>query len=461
MWHTLGAPQTASIDPGFDRMTVRELSHAEELALRDDPTALVEALTIEQRKAMLYNWTVWQRPKQATPDGNWFVWMILAGRGFGKTRTGSEFVREQVEAGRAHHVALVGPTAADVRDTMVEGDSGLLAVFPPDRRPRYEPSKRRVTFHTGAIATTYSADEPDRLRGPNHDLAWCDELAAWRYPAAWDMLILGLRIGDKPRALVTTTPRPVKVIRHLVDRNDVHVVTGSTYENRANLAPTFLDEVLRQYEGTRLGRQELHAEILADVDGALWDRTFIEDSRVTRCPDLTRIVVGVDPATTSKEWSAETGIVVAGVDETGHAYILSDRSTRGTPHEWALEAITAYYTTEADRIVAESNQGGEMVSHTLRTVDPNVPIRLVHAARGKRTRAEPIAALYEQGRVHHVGAFPLLEDQLCSWVPDESPSPDRLDALVWALTELMIDGMRRPAAVVPFSMEQENPWTPT
>jgi len=415
----------------------------------------IDRLSAEERKAMFYDWKVWGRPDQQLPAGDWFVALYLAGRGWGKTRTGAEAVRQQVADGTASHIALVAPTSADARDTMVEGESGLLSVFPPWERPVYEPSKRRITFHNGAVATTFSADEPDRLRGPNHAFAWCDELAAWRYPSAWDMLIFGLRIGNRPRAVVTTTPRPIPIIKTLIGRTDVAVIRGSTFDNRANLAPQFLDEVTARYEGTTLGRQELYAEILDDVEGALWSRDLLDEHRVVNHPELTRIVVAVDPAVSSGEGSAETGIIAAGVRNTD-AFVLEDKSIRGTPIEWARAAIALFHRTKADRIVAEANQGGEMISQTLRTVDPNVPVRLVHASRGKQTRAEPVAALYEQGRVHHVGFFPQLEDQLCSWVPG-GPSPDRLDALVWALTELVVQNRQAPA-VVPFSAEQASPW---
>tara|TARA_Y100000361_G_scaffold151036_1_gene167686 strand:- start:4269 stop:5627 length:1359 start_codon:yes stop_codon:yes gene_type:complete len=411
---------------------------------------------------ILNSWEYWARPKQRTPEGDWRIWLILAGRGFGKTRTGAEFVREQVSQNRARHIALVGPTASAVRDTMIEGESGLLKIFPKDERPRYEPSKRRVTFRNGSVATAFSADEPERLRGPNHDLAWCDEVSSWRYPTAYDMLMLGLRIGHHPRAVVTTTPKPVRIIRQLLAINDgsVHTTRGSTYENEQNLAQTFMDEILKRYEGTRLGRQELHAEVLDDVEGALWVREDIDRHRVHEHPDLTRIIVAVDPASTSNKSSAETGIVVAGVSAEGHGYVLDDKSIRGTPLEWGTAVVSAYHRSNADRIVAESNQGGEMVSHTLRMIDPNLPIKLVHASRGKQTRAEPVSSLYEQGKVHHVGFFSDLEDQLCSWVPHEGPSPDRLDAVVWAITELMVSRRREVSAIVPVSLEQANPWIP-
>lgn len=408
-------------------------------------------------RSAVYDWSLWARPAQLAPPGDWRIWLILAGRGFGKTRSGAEWIRQQVDQGKAGRIALVGATAADVRDTMVEGESGLLRVFPDEQRPRYEPSKRRVTFHTGAIATTYSADEPDRLRGPNHDLAWADEVAAWRYAESWDQLMFGLRIGDRPRAVATTTPKPTRLIRNLVERHDTAVTRGSTYDNAQNLSPAFLDEMRSRYEGTRLGRQELDAELLLDAEGALWTRDLLDDARTTTVPTLSRVVVAIDPAVTSNSGSDETGIIVAGVGVDGHGYVLEDRTIKGSPAEWAAAAVTAYHVHKADRIVAESNQGGDMVSHTLRTVDKNVPIRLVHASRGKRTRAEPVAALYEQGRVHHAGAFPELEDQLCTWTPDGA-SPDRLDALVWALTELLV-AARTPEAVVPFQSTRPSPWS--
>jgi len=437
-------------------------SIAEQLASlpESDRQQIVESLTTEQQEAMLYDWSVWRRPKQTTPQGDWRKWLILAGRGFGKTRTGAEFIREQVVSGNAKFIALVGATAADVRDTMIEGQSGILSVFPPGQRPQYEPSKRRVTFHNGAIATAYSADEPDRLRGPNHDTAWADELAAWRYADAWDQLTLGLRIGTHPRVVVTTTPRPVPVIKQLVETDDgsVIVTRGSTFENISNLAPSFVSEMMRRYEGTTLGRQELHAEILDDVEGALWNRTMLDTLRVHKPPTMKRIVVAIDPAASNNSTSNETGIVVAGISTDGIGYVLDDKTLKGSPNDWGVAALAAFNQYQADRIVAEANQGGDMVAHTLRTVDRNAPIKLVRASRGKRTRAEPIAALYEQGRIHHVGFLTQLEDQMCGWVPDITASPDRVDALVWALTELMIEGAKQPPPIVPVSLVQSSPW---
>lgn len=389
------------------------------------------------------DWGLWARDSQLPPEGDWRVWLLLAGRGFGKTRSGAEFVRAQVAARKARHVALVAPTAADARDVMVEGESGLLAISPRRERPRYEPSKRRLTWPNGAVATTYSADEPERLRGPQHDFAWCDELAAWRYPEAWDMLMFGLRLGADPRVVATTTPRPTRLIKTLIADPKVTVTRGSTYENKDNLAPAFLDAIVRRYEGTRLGRQELDAELLEDAPGALWSRAAIEAARVTGVPALSRVVVAIDPAAGSGEHSDETGIVVAGRDAGGHGYVLADLSGRYAPTEWAKAAIAAHRAHDADRIVAEVNNGGEMVEATLRMIDPAVPFRAVRASRGKVARAEPVAALYEQGRVHHQGAFPRLEDQMCGFVHDfdratAGYSPDRVDALVWALSDLLV-----------------------
>jgi phage terminase large subunit-like protein len=413
----------------------------------EEREATLSALNDAETVALLHDWRFWARPSQLPPDGAWRIWLLLAGRGFGKTRCGAEWVREQAEAGRARRIALLAPTAADLRDVMIEGESGLLAIAPDERRPRYEPSKRRLTWPNGAIATGYSADEPERLRGPQHDAAWCDELAAWRYPEAWDMLMLGLRLGDDPRAVVTTTPRPVRLVRELLARagGDVAVTRGSTFDNAANLAPAFLDQIVRRYQGTRLGRQELEAELLEDVPGALWSRDVFERAgfRVAAAPALRRIIVAIDPAVTSGEGADETGIIVAGIGADGHGYVLDDLSGRFAPVEWARRAVDAYRRHQADRIVAEVNNGGEMVAATVRAVDPNAAFKDVRASRGKVTRAEPVAALYEQGRVRHVGAFATLEDQMCAFTSDydraaAGMSPDRLDALVWAITELMV-----------------------
>ena len=331
-----------------ERSVVQRLTDAS----RERGLDWTEELSAEEARAVWHDWSLWARPSQLPPATDWRVWLILAGRGFGKTRSGAEWVRAQVEQGRAGRIALVGATAADVRDTMIEGESGLLKVFHDEHRPRYEPSKRRVTFHNGAIATTYSADEPDRLRGPNHDLAWADEIAAWRYPEAWAQLMFGLRIGDRPRVVATTTPKPTRLIRDLVERHDVAVTRGSTYDNAANLSAEFLNEMRQQYEGTRLGRQELNAEILLDADGALWTRDMLDATRTTTVPDLQRVVVAVDPAVTANADSDETGIVVAGIDSRGRGYVLEDRSLKASPSEWAASAVTGYHVHKADRVVA-------------------------------------------------------------------------------------------------------------
>jgi phage terminase large subunit-like protein len=405
---------------------------------------LVRSLAREDAGEFNHDWSRWARDSQKPPPGNWRVWLLLAGRGFGKTRTGAELVRSRIAAHTARRIALVAPTAADARDVMVEGESGLLAIAPPRDRPLYEPSKHRLTWANGAVATTFSADEPERLRGPQHDFAWCDELAAWRYPEAWDMLMFGLRLGEDPRAVVTTTPRPTKAIRALIADPKVVVTRGTTAENRGNLAPAFLDQIVRRYQGTRLGRQELDAELLDDLPGALWHRGVIEAARTSAAPELSRVVVAIDPAAASNEHADETGIIAAGRDANGHGYVLADTSGRYAPAEWARIAIAAYSKHEADRIVAEVNNGGEMVEATLRMIDPNVPYSAVRASRGKVARAEPVAALYEQGRIHHIGAFAQLEDQMCSFTNDfdrsaAGYSPDRVDALVWAFTELLVE----------------------
>lgn len=324
---------------------------------------------------------------------------------------------------------------------MVEvGDSSILGVSPPWFRPEYEPSKRRLTWPNGAIAMLYSGDEPDQLRGPQHDTAWVDELAKFKYPQqTMDNLEMGLRIGPNPQGVITTTPRPIPVIKKLIADPEVVDTKGSSYENLANLAPIFIRRILRQYEGTHLGTQELHGEIMDDQPGALWNRDLLESGRVTQMPDMIRMVVGVDPQASSSAEGAGTGIVAAGLGRRGDGYVLGDYTLSGSPAAWAGQAIATYHHEVADRIVAEVNNGGEMVMHTIHSIDPSVPVKMVRASRGKRTRAEPIAAFYEQGRVHHVGTLGQLEDEMCNWVPGEGgDSPHRVDALVWALTELMI-----------------------
>ena len=379
------------------------------------------------------------RPEQLPPEGDWTTWVFMAGRGAGKTRSGSEWIHQQVRDG-VRRIALVGATAADARDVMVEGESGILATASQMSLPRYEPSRRRLTWSNGAIATTYSAEEPDRLRGPQHDAAWCDELAAWRYGAAWPMLLLGLRLGEKPRALVTTTPRPSQLVKELIAQPTTAVSRGSTYDNRANLAPSFLAQIVKRWEGTRLGRQELMGEIIEDVEGAMWTMLQLDELRVEDPPDLDRIVVAVDPAVSAHQDSDETGIVAVGLGVDGSGYVLADRSCKLSPDGWARRVAGLYHELEADRVIVEDNQGGEMVAFTMATVDPSVPVKRIHASRGKRLRAEPVAALYEQARIHHVGILNELEDQMTSFTGDSGGADDRVDALVHGLTEAVLDG---------------------
>ena len=384
-----------------------------------------------------HSWDFLARPTQLPPGGDWRIWLIMAGRGWGKTRCGAEWVRSKVESGESRRIGLVGRTAADVRDVMVEGPSGLVAVASPDMKPKYEPSKRRLVWPNGAVATMFSADQPKLLRGPQFDLGWCDELAAWNYTESFDQMMFGLRLGNDPRCIVTTTPRPVPVIRKLMASTSTIVTKGTTYENRSNLAPQFFEEIIQRYEGTALGRQELYAEVIDEMPGALWTRELLEVCRNPIQPEYVRVVVAVDPSVEGTK--NETGIVVCAQGEDGKGYVLADRSTMGSPDHWARKVVQTYHEFQADRIVAEVNQGGEMVERVLRTVDEDIPYKKVRASKGKIARAEPVAAFYEQGKVFHVEHFGKLEDQMCSYVPGDTKSPDRLDALVWGLSEIMLN----------------------
>lgn len=338
-------------------------------------------------------------------------------------------------------IHLVARTATDMRDTMVEGPAGILAVHPAHNRPKYEPSKKRITWPNGCKAQLFSADEPDVLRGPQCHKLWADEVASWQYAQeAWDMALMGLRMGQRPQAIVTTTPRPIKIIKDMVNDPDNIITTGTTYENKDNLAGVFFKKVIAKYEGTRIGRQELYAEILGDTPGALWSQKMVEDAHVKAAPDLLRIIVAIDPAVTSNKDSDETGIVVAGMGEDDRCYILEDLSGQYTPTEWARRAIGAYHTHKADRIIGEANNGGDLIEQVLRTLEGDISYDKVHASRGKVTRAEPVVALYEQHKIKHVGSLPKLEAQMTTWAAKEGEkSPDRVDAMVWAVSELMLN----------------------
>ena len=408
-------------------------------------------------EALVYDWSFWARKNQLPPTGDWFCWLILAGRGFGKTRTAVEWIRILVEGrspliapkGAPERIALVADTFLDGRLTMIEGESGLLAAVPKDFQPVFESSNKKLVWPNGIQAFLYSAESPDQLRGPQHHAAWADELAKWRYiEETWSNLLLGLRLGPAPRVIATTTPRNIPLLRGLVADKSTRIIRGSTYDNRSNLPGSFFDQVVGQYEGTRIGRQEIYGEILTDVPGALWSRDLLESLRVRDIPDFERIVVAVDPPVTSGKKADTCGIIVAGCDDNDQACILEDCSVQGlSPHGWARAALTAYHQYEADRLVAEVNNGGELVESLLRQIDPDVSYRAVRASRGKILRAEPVAALYEQGRVRHRGFFPELEDQMCALTSDGldgGKSPDRVDAMVWAVTELLLAARARP-----------------
>lgn len=407
-----------------------------------------------------YDWLLKARPDQIRPSGDWSAWVLKAGRGAGKTRTGAEEVFWQ-SAREQQRWALVAPTSNDVRKTMFEGESGLLSVVPERLLVDYNRSSLEMWIrplgYDGSdkdkcsLLTGYSSEEPERLRGPQHHNAWCDELAAWKYQQdTWDMLEFTMRLGDDPRYIVTTTPKPSGILRALMSEPDTVVTEASTMANAANLPKKFLDKLLRKYEGTRLGRQELYAELIGDNPYALWQASQLDEIRVTRSqlPDMRRIVVAVDPPVTSGEDSDECGIVVAGESssERDRWYVLEDASQQGlTPQEWASEAVSAYHRWSADAIVGEVNQGGDMVETVVHTEDPTASFIQVRATRGKVVRAEPIASLYEQGKVRHLGQMSDLESQMCDFTSDFDKkqmgySPDRVDALVWAMTELALDG---------------------
>ncbi len=469
---------------------MNEISEAELFAewTARERNGFFSLLSPREQQDFLYRWTFWARPEQISPAGDWSIWLIMAGRGFGKTRAGAEWVRSIAESDGSARFALVGANYAETRTVMVEGESGLLSIAPPDQRPVWEPSLKRLTWANGAQAHLYSAAEPEGLRGPQHSHSWCDEIAKWmnnagQAEAAWDNLKMGLRLGYRPQMVATTTPRPVPLVRALASA-EVAITTGRTQDNALHLPDAFLTAMVADYRGTRLGRQELDGELIEEVEGALWTRGMIEGCRVdvirhaelvsaSRAsglanPDghkgafrrsgsriksgmtdvMARIVIGVDPPASAT--GDACGIIVAGLGADGKAYVLADCSIeKASPETWARKVAGAADRYDADRVIAEANQGGEMVKSVLRAADISLPVKLVHASRGKVARAEPVAALYENGRVHHVGAFERLEDEMCGLLIGggyEGPgrSPDRADALVWALTELMLGKRREP-----------------
>lgn len=443
-----------------------------------------ELLSPEEQITFAHSWQVWGRPSQQAPDycmdpncscgGDWTLWLVLAGRGWGKSRTGSEWVHEVAYKYPGCKIGLIGPTSANTRQVMIEGDSGLISTMKPWNPCEYWPSKLEFTFANGSVAYVISADEPNRLRGLQYHFVWCDELCAWaKAEEVWQMMRLGLRLPTKvgwpryrPRVVITTTPKPTPFILQLAGRSkpkpsSTHITKGNTDDNKANLAQEFYDTIIADLRGTRLGRQELEGEILSDVPGALWRHEMIDPFRIEpdALPDLRKVVVAIDPAAGGDN---ATGIIVCG---TGHApgeseikeshisvasslkknqrihgYVVADLSLHGSPDQWARAAVRAFHDFGANEIVAEANQGGEMVRYTIHTVDSSVPVRLVHATRNKKTRAEPIVALFEQGRIHMTGKLPHLEEQLLTWDPEISASPDRLDAMVWGLHHLLGKG---------------------
>lgn len=423
-----------------------------------DIMSIVFDLSEEEAAVIFNDWRFWARPKQLPPKWDWRYWVLKGGRGSGKTWCGANWLSEQAE--HYPRLLLVGRTAADVRDVMIEGESGIKAVAKPDFRPEYNPGRRKITWPNGAEGLAVSAEEPDLLRGPQFHKAWADELASWRrLKETWTNLTLTLRLGDSPQCIITTTPRPIAEFKEILELPTTEVYTDSTYANVHNLAPQWADEVIRIYQGTRLGRQELEGVVLDDNPNALWQRKFIDENRVDRQPpSFDRVVIAVDPPTADRDKDrlqsidkvlADCGIVAAGrvgfkSSNTSHTYILEDGSLeRPKPEDWARQAVALYYKYSADAIVAEGNNGGAMVKSTIQAVDPNIEVIIVYASRGKAIRAEPVSFLYESKRVHHIGFMPELEDQLCEWEPGMK-SPDRLDAAVWAVTELVIGEFDKP-----------------
>lgn len=445
-------------DPGsieYGVAALRDLVVQNDLS-EEQLLAILSGLNDDQLKDVRYDWKFWARPEQLPPpDGvkPWEVWLIKSGRGWGKGATGSNFVIERAKQQKGP-MAIIGQTVGDVRSTMIQGVSGILHFSPPDFYPNYEPSKRTLTWPNGVKATTFSGDSPDQLRGANTQTAWVDELAKFRFPERlWEEFELGFRIGD-PRVCVTTTPRPIKIIKQLEKDPGTIVVQRPTYDNLANLSSAYIRRIIRRYEGTRLAAQELYGITLDEFPGAMWQPSLLDDCRVSTCPPLRSIVVAIDPAEASDSRAksdrssnnedsdlAEVGIIAAGLgDHDNHVYIIADATGFMSPGEWAKKAVDLYKSLGANVIVAERNKGGKMVEHTIHTEDSRVPVKLVWASQGKDIRAEPVAALYEQRRVHHVGYFGDLESQMCSFVPRDTIRTrlDRMDAMVYAVTHLLL-----------------------
>ena len=443
--------------------------HADDLrAMGKDVAEVLQQLDPKKAEELRYNYRFWARPEQVPPEeGEWNVFLALAGRGWGKTWAGAQWCREQVKLGK-RRVMAVAATNADLERVLVKGESGFLSVcWAGDKTykgvhmgyPEWSPTKRTLTWANGATVTFYSSEEPDRLRGPQGDAAWLDELCAWNKDReTYDMLQFCLRLGKHPRIFITTTPKPTRLLRDILKSPKTLTVRGSTFDNAANLASTYLEAVKTQYEGTRLGRQELYAEVLDEAAGALWNRSILEtceveiDDPVAFSETLARVVVAVDPAVSANAESDMTGIVVAGMDINGVCYVLEDATERLSPEGWATKAVNLFHKYHADRLVYERNQGGDLVKYTLKTVDETIPLKAVHASRGKFARAEPVAALYERGKVKHLRGLDDLETQMTTWEPLGSiGSPDRLDAMVWAITELALKGIAKPELNLAYS----------
>ncbi|MEP3430404.1 MAG: terminase family protein [Roseibium sp.] len=417
---------------------------------------VLASLNEDELRFLKFDWPTFAHDHQLPPKDDWSLWLLMGGRGAGKTRAGAEWIRaralghhwcDRTFAGR---IALIGETFADVREVMVEGVSGILSVHPKMDRPVWIPTRRRLEWPNGAVAQAFSSEDPEALRGPQFDIAWCDELAKWRYAEeTFDMLQFGLRLGELPRQLVTTTPRPVPLIKRLMKQAGTTISHAPTKANALFLAPSFLEAIVGRYAGTRLGRQELDGELIEDRPDALWSREGLEACRVEVAPeDLTRIVIAIDPPVTARKTSDACGIVAAGLGPDGKAYVLADRSRRqAKPTDWAQAAIGLWHGLKADCLIAEVNQGGDMVSEVIASADPSVPVKQVRASRGKFSRAEPVAMLYDQGKIHHVGPYPDLEDEMADFGPGgltNRRSPDRLDALVWAISELLLSSKANP-----------------